>query len=133
MSTINQLIRYKFRSKNNYVWSPALKSNPQVRGRFSRMVINTPRKPNSALRKVGKIFLTNKKRIRAKIPGSGTIPQKYAVVLVKGKGHKDTPGVKYSLIRGALECLPLFQKTRRRSIYGVPSEEKTHTRRCLRS
>lgn len=97
------------------------------------MILNTPRKPNSALRKIGKIFLSNKKKVRAKIPGSGTIPQKYATVLVKGKGHKDTPGVKYSLIRGALECLPLFQKTRRRSIYGVAKEDKTYIKRSLRS
>lgn len=124
MSTLNQLLRKK-KKKQNFHWSPALKGNPQVRGRFSRSYICTPRKPNSALRKVGKVVLINGKRITAKVPGSGAMPQKYAIVLVRGKGHKDTPGVGYSLVRGALECLPLFNKTRRRSVYGAPNPNKS--------
>lgn len=130
MSTINQK-RYKFKN-NNFCFSVALKSNPQVRGRFLRMIITTPRKPNSALRKVGRVVLVNKKKIFAKIPGSGSIPQKFATVLVRGKGYKDTPSVKYSLVRGAYECLPLFQKRRKRSIYGAPMIDKIYTRRILR-
>jgi small subunit ribosomal protein S12 len=96
----------------------ALKHCPQVRGKFLRYFITTPRKPNSAKRKVGRVLLTNGKRVTVKIPGQGFKPAKYANVLVRGKGHKDTPGVKYSVVRGALECPPLLKKTRRRSIYG---------------
>ena len=118
--------------KKKFCWSPALKKNPQLRGRFIKMLITTPRKPNSALRKIGRIFLSNKKKIFSKIPGSGVIPQKYSIVLVRGKGHKDTPSVKYSLIRGVYECLPIFQKTRRRSLYGVPNNNKLYIRRVLR-
>ena len=107
-------------------------SQPQSRGRVSKIVILTPRKPNSALRKVGKVFLFNKKKIAVKIPGSGTLPTKYSIVLAKGNGYRDTPGVKYSLIRGSLECLPLFQKTRRRSIYGVKILNKIRVPRYLK-
>ena len=130
MSTINQK-RQKLVLKN-YCLSTALKSNPQVRGRFVKMVITTPRKPNSALRKVGRILLVNKKRVFAKIPGSGAIPQKFATVLVRGKGYKDTPSVKYSLIRGAYECLPLFNKKRKRSLYGTPHNTKIYVKKSLR-
>lgn len=119
MATINQLIKNKRLRKKKHCWSPALAGKPQRKGRFVKMVIETPRKPNSALRKVGKIFFFGGKRITAKIPGSGSIPQKFATVLVQGKGHKDTPGVKYKLVRGAFDCLPLFSKTKRRSVYGV--------------
>lgn len=119
MSTINQIMRNKRLRKPKHCWSPALIGKPQRKGRFVKMVIETPRKPNSALRKVGKIFFFGGKRVAAKIPGSGSIPQKFATVLVQGKGYKDTPGVKYKLVRGAYDCLPLFNKTKRRSIYGV--------------
>ena len=95
-------------------------------------MIRTPRKPNSAIRKVARVSLTTDKRVFAKIPGSGTLPQKYNVVLVKGGGYRDTPSVSYSLVRGVLECMPLFKKTKRRSIYGVPNPERIRLRRCLR-
>jgi small subunit ribosomal protein S12 len=130
MSTINQ--KRKKIVISNYISSPNLKKNPQVRGRFLKMLIVTPRKPNSALRKIGRVLLVNKKRIFTKIPGSGAIPQKFATVLVRGKGHKDTPSVKYSLIRGVYECLPLFQKKRKRSLYGTPNSYKIHIKRILR-
>ena len=68
----------------------------------------------------------------AKIPGSGAIPQKFATVLVRGKGYKDTPSVKYSLIRGAYECLPLFNKKRKRSLYGTPHNTKIYVKKSLR-
>lgn len=83
------------------------------------MLILTPRKPNSALRKTGKIILNDKKIVRARFFGSGSLPQKFAVILIQGNGYRDTPTVNYSIIRGAFECLPLFQKNRRRSIYGA--------------
>jgi small subunit ribosomal protein S12 len=99
--------------------SCALGQVPQRRGRYIRSFITTPRKPNSAQRKVGKVRLTNGRIIGGKIMGRGYVPHKFAVVLVRGGGHRDTPGIRYSLIRGALECLPVMTKTRRRSIYGV--------------
>lgn len=119
MATVNQTLYNKRIRKKKHCWSPALSGKPQRKGKFIKMVIETPRKPNSALRKVGKIFFFSGKKVAAKIPGSGSIPQKFATVLVQGKGYKDTPGVKYKLIRGAFDCLPLFSKTKRRSIYGV--------------
>lgn len=78
-----------------------------------------PKKPNSAKRKTGKIILANKKLIFAKLIGKGYVPQKYALVLVRGGGFKDTPQVNYSMIRGVLECLPVFEKKRRRSHFGA--------------
>ena len=97
-----------------------------------KLMIKTPRKPNSAIRKVARVSLTTNKRVFAKIPGSGTLPQKYNVVLIKGKGYRDTPSVRYSLVRGALECLPLFKKTKRRSVYCVPQPDRIRLSRCLR-
>ncbi len=96
------------------------------------MMIRTPRKPNSAIRKVARVSLSTDKRVFAKIPGSGVLPQKYNVVLVRGGGYRDTPSVNYSLVRGSLECIPIFKKTRRRSIYGVPMTERLRLRKCLR-
>lgn len=131
MSTYNQSAK-SYKRKKAYPYSAALKSQPQARGRFNRIVVLTPRKPNSALRKVGKVSLYNGKKITAKIPGSGVLPTKFSIVLARGRGHRDTPGVKYSLIRGSLECIPIFEKTRRRSIYGVPVTNRLRTPRYLR-
>ena len=118
MTTKNQLLGGIRGYRSKFVASPALQGNPQKRGRYLRTVIITPRKPNSAQRKSGKIRLSNKKIIFAKIPGKGSIPHKFAVVLIRGKGHRDTPSARYSLVRGALECMPIYSKTRRRSVYG---------------
>ncbi len=123
MTTKNQLQR-KIRRKNiSFVASPGLMGHPQQRGRYVRSVIITPRKPNSAQRKSGKIRLSNRKAVFVKIPGRGSIPHKFAVVLVRGKGHRDTPGARYSLVRGNRECMPLFNKKRRRSIYGAKRKQ----------
>lgn len=107
-------------SKVNYCLATALKHNPQMRGRVVRVVIRTPKKPNSALRKTGKIFLRTRKIVYAKIAGSGYLPTKFSVILIRGSGFKDTPAINYTIIRGAWECLPVHSKTRRRSIYGRP-------------
>jgi small subunit ribosomal protein S12 len=98
--------------------------NPQKRGRFVRQTITTPRKPNSAIRKIGKVVLSNKKRVAIKLPGSGYYPNKFATILIRGKGYKDTPGVKYTVVRGALECIPLLGRMHRRSLYGVKKGDK---------
>lgn len=130
MATITQCLDRKHREPQ--VWCPALKSCCQRRGRIIKMMIRTPRKPNSAIRKVARVSLSTDKRVFAKIPGSGVLPQKYNVVLVRGGGYRDTPSVKYSLVRGSLECIPIFKKTRRRSIYGVPMTDRIRLRKCLR-
>ncbi len=119
MATKGQLERGIRRVQANYVHSPALLGNPQKRGRYMRSLIVTPRKPNSAQRKVGKIRLSNGKIVLTKVPGIGSLPHKFAVVLVRGKGHRDTPGARYSLIRGSRECMPIYTKRWRRSIYGT--------------
>jgi small subunit ribosomal protein S12 len=88
-------------SKVNYCLATALKHNPQMRGRVVRVVIRTPKKPNSALRKTGKIFLRTRKIVYAKIAGSGYLPTKFSVILIRGSGFKDTPAINYTIIRGA--------------------------------
>lgn len=135
MATIYQCLssRYGRLRKESQVWCPSLKSCCQRRGRIIKIMIKTPRKPNSAIRKVARVHLTTRKNVFAKIPGSGNLPLKYNVVLVKGGGYRDTPCVNYSLVRGNLECLPLFKKNKRRSIYGVPHNDRIRLRRCLRS
>jgi small subunit ribosomal protein S12 len=119
MVTLNQLFRKGRRGRKKFLWARLLMGAPQKRGRVLRFFTTTPRKPNSARRKVAKIILSNNKTLLAKLVGEGSAPNKYAVVLVRGRGAKDTPRVNYSMIRGALECLPLFQKNRKRSIFGV--------------
>jgi small subunit ribosomal protein S12 len=129
MTTFNQTRFYKRIPKDAHILCPALKKNPQVRGRFNRLLIITPRKPNSALRKVGRVTLVNKKKVFTKIAGSGLQPQKFATVLIKGKGYKDTPSVKYSVVRGKYECLPLLEKNKKRSKYGVKNKYLIHLKK----
>ena len=129
MATMYQMINYKRIPKDAHVFCPALKKNPQVRGRFNKLLIITPRKPNSDLRKVGRVTLVNKKKVFTKIAGSGSQPQKYATVLVKGKGYKDTPSVKYSIVRGKYECLPLYGKEKKRSKFGIKNRYLIHTKK----
>ncbi len=119
MVTLNQLASRGRIYQRNHCASAALLRCPQVRGRVRRFYTTTPRKPNSARRAVAKIGLTNGKGVIAKLPGMGSPPSKHAVVLVRGHGYRDTPGVGYTMVRGALECLALFNKRRRRSIYGA--------------
>ena len=116
--TYNNYKKHLKTSKPNYCLATALQHNPQIRGRVVRIVIRTPKKPNSALRKTGKIFLRTRKVVYAKVAGSGYLPSKFSVILVRGSGFKDTPAINYTIIRGAWECLPVLSKTRRRSIYG---------------
>ena len=116
--TYNTYKKHLKTSKPNYCLATALRHNPQIRGRVVRIVIRTPKKPNSALRKTGKVFLRTRKIVYAKVAGSGYLPSKFSVILVRGSGFKDTPAINYTIIRGAWECLPVLSKTRRRSIYG---------------
>ena len=119
MPTINQLVR-KSRdkvSKRNKV--PALKSCPLKRGVCLRVYTTTPKKPNSALRKVARVKLTNGQEVTAYIPGEGHNLQEHSVVLIRGGRVKDLPGVRYHIIRGTLDTQGLEKRRQRRSKYGA--------------
>ena len=119
MPTINQLVR-KSRdkvSKRNKV--PALKSCPQKRGVCLRVYTTTPKKPNSALRKVERVKLTNGQEVTAYIPGEGHNLQEHSVVLIRGGRVKDLPGVRYHIIRGTLDTQGLEKRRQRKSKYGA--------------
>ena len=119
MPTINQLVRKSREkvSKRNKV--PALKSCPQKRGVCLRVYTTTPKKPNSALRKVARVKLTNGQEVTAYIPGEGHNLQEHSVVLIRGGRVKDLPGVRYHIIRGTLDTQGLEKRSQRRSKYGA--------------
>mgnify|MGYP001149387383 FL=1 len=119
MPTINQLIRKPRAkvSKRNKV--PALKSCPQKRGVCLRVYTTTPKKPNSALRKVARVKLTNGQEVTTYIPGEGHNLQEHSVVLIRGGRVKDLPGVRYHIIRGTLDTQGLEKRRQRRSKYGA--------------
>ena len=119
MPTINQLIR---KARNDPQWktkSPALKKCPQRRGVCVRVYTSTPKKPNSALRKVARVRLTNGIDITAYIGGEGHNLQEHSVVLVRGGRVKDLPGVRYHIVRGTLDATGVEKRRRSRSKYGV--------------
>ena len=119
MPTINQLVRKSREkaSKRNKV--PALKASPQKRGVCLRVYTTTPKKPNSALRKVARVKLTNGLEVTAYIPGEGHNLQEHSVVLIRGGRVKDLPGVRYHIIRGTLDTQGLEKRRQRRSKYGA--------------
>ncbi|MGM0470777.1 MAG: 30S ribosomal protein S12 [Bacillota bacterium] len=119
MPTINQLIRKgrkKVKKKNK---APALGGAPQKRGVCIRVYTATPKKPNSALRKIARVRLTNGKEVTAYIPGEGHNLQEHSVVLVRGGRVKDLPGVRYTIVRGALDTAGVEDRRQARSKYGV--------------
>tara|TARA_Y100001936_G_C16022749_1_gene640513 strand:- start:128 stop:499 length:372 start_codon:yes stop_codon:yes gene_type:complete len=119
MPTINQLVR-KGRTtvkKRNKV--PALDSSPQKRGVCTRVYTTTPKKPNSALRKVARVKLTNGQEVSAYIPGEGHNLQEHSVVLIRGGRVKDLPGVRYHILRGTLDTQGVSSRKQRRSLYGA--------------
>ena len=119
MPTINQLVR-KGRTvvkKRNKV--PALNSCPQKRGVCTRVYTTTPKKPNSALRKVARVKLTNGHEVSAYIPGEGHNLQEHSVVLIRGGRVKDLPGVRYHILRGTLDTQGVSSRKQRRSLYGA--------------
>ncbi len=119
MPTINQLIkkgRLKPKSKTK---SPALKSSPQRRGVCVRVYTTTPKKPNSALRKVARVRLTNGIEVTSYIPGVGHNLQEHSIVLVRGGKVKDLPGVRYHIVRGALDAVGVADRKQGRSKYGT--------------
>ena len=119
MPTINQLVR-KGRSsvkKRNKV--PALDKSPQKRGVCTRVYTTTPKKPNSALRKVARVKLTNGQEVSAYIPGEGHNLQEHSVVLIRGGRVKDLPGVRYHILRGNIDTQGVANRKQRRSLYGT--------------
>ena len=119
MPTIQQLIRTKRQSLKKKTKSPALKNCPQRRGVCTRVYTTTPKKPNSATRKVARVRLTSGFEVTAYIPGIGHELQEHASVLIRGGRVKDLPGVRYHIIRGALDSGGVKDRTQRRSKYGV--------------
>lgn len=119
MPTINQLIKKGRQSKPERKMSPALKACPQKRGVCTRVLTVTPKKPNSALRKVARVRLTNGIEVTAYIPGVGHNLQEHSAVLVRGGRVKDIPGVRYHIVRGALDTLGVDGRKVSRSKYGT--------------
>jgi len=119
LPTISQLIRKGRHKQKSRTKSPALKSSPQRRGVCTRVMTFTPKKPNSALRKVARVRLTTGIEVTAYIPGEGHNLQEHNVVLVRGGRIKDLPGVRYHIIRGALDTLGVDKRRQGRSKYGA--------------
>ena len=119
MPTIQQLVRKGRRSKTKKTKSAALDGSPQKRGVCTRVYTTTPKKPNSALRKVAKVRLTNGFEVIAYIPGEGHNLQEHSIVLVRGGRVKDLPGVKYHIVRGALDAAGVEDRMQGRSKYGT--------------
>jgi small subunit ribosomal protein S12 len=119
MPTINQLIRKGRRKISVKSKSPALADCPQRRGVCVQVMTRTPKKPNSALRKVAKVRLTNGQEVIAYIPGEGHNLQEHSIVLVRGGRVKDLPGVRYHIVRGTLDALGVDGRRRSRSKYGA--------------
>ncbi len=119
MPTIHQLVRKGRRQVKKKTASPALQSNPQKRGVCTRVYTSTPKKPNSALRKVARVRLTNGVEVTAYIPGVGHNLQEHAIVLIRGGRVKDLPGVRYHIIRGTLDTMGVQNRKQGRSKYGA--------------
>jgi small subunit ribosomal protein S12 len=126
MPTINQLIARGRRLQKSKTKSPALKSAPMRRGVCVRVYTTTPKKPNSALRKVARVRLTNHIEVTSYIGGEGHNLQEHSVVMVRGGKVKDLPGVRYHIIRGTLDCTGVNARKKSRSKYGA-KKQKTAT------
>ena len=124
MTTINQLCKKKRSTKLNRNKVPALESNPQKKGICLKVFLRTPKKPNSALRKLVRLRLTNGKKVNAYIPGEGHKLQEYSTVLIRGGRVKDLPGIKYHLVRGKYDFSGLKNRKTSRSKYGTKNLTK---------
>ena len=124
MPTINQLCNKKRKPKKKLNRTPALEKCPQKKGICTKMILRTPKKPNSALRKLAQLRLTNNKKIFAYIPGEGHNLQSYSTVIIRGGRVKDLPGVKYHLVRGKLDFAGLKDRKTSRSKYGTKNLSK---------
>ncbi len=119
MPTINQLVRKGRRELQKKTKSPALQKNPQKRGVCTRVYTTTPKKPNSALRKVARVRLTNGYEVTSYIPGEGHNLQEHSIVLIRGGRVKDLPGVRYHIVRGTLDASGVGDRRQGRSKYGA--------------
>jgi small subunit ribosomal protein S12 len=119
MPTISQLVRHGRSKKRTKTRTPALKGAPQRRGVCTRVYTTTPKKPNSALRKVARVRLTSGTEVTAYIPGIGHNLQEHSIVLVRGGRVKDLPGVRYKIVRGALDASGVANRKQARSRYGA--------------
>ena len=119
MATVNQLIKKPRKSKKAKSDVPALNGSPQKRGVCTRVYTTTPKKPNSALRKVARVKLTNGFEVTSYIPGEGHNLQEHSVVLIRGGRVKDLPGVRYHILRGTLDTQGVSSRKQRRSLYGA--------------
>lgn len=124
MPTISQLVRKGRRVLVDKSKSPALDSCPQRRGVCVRVYTTTPKKPNSAMRKVARVRLTNSKEVNSYIPGEGHNLQEHSIVLVRGGRVKDLPGVRYHLVRGSFDLQGVANRKRGRSKYGAKKDSK---------
>ena len=119
MPTINQLVKRKRRKKRRFSKAPVLDQCPQKRGVCLQVKTMTPKKPNSALRKVCRVRLSNQKEVTVYIPGEGHTLQEHSIVLVRGGRVRDLPGVRYQVVRGTLDALGVADRKQSRSIYGA--------------
>ena len=124
MATVNQLVRGQRRTKPVKNTVPALQASPQKRGVCTRVYTTTPKKPNSALRKVARVRLTNGFEVTSYIGGEGNNLQEHSVVLIRGGRVKDLPGVRYHTVRGTLDCAGVSDRRKGRSKYGAKRPKK---------
>jgi len=124
MPTINQLVAMGRESVKYKTKSPALQSSPQKRGVCTRVYTSTPKKPNSALRKVARVRLTNGVEVTTYIPGVGHNLQEHSIVLIRGGRVKDLPGVRYHVVRGTLDAVGVAKRNQSRSKYGAKRPKK---------
>ncbi|MEN8155201.1 MAG: 30S ribosomal protein S12 [Acidobacteriota bacterium] len=125
MPTINQLIRFGRKKSKAKSKSPALENSPFKRGVCTRVFTTTPKKPNSALRKVARVRLSNGVEVSAYIPGEGHSLQEHSIVLVRGGKIKDIPGVRYHIVRGTKDTTGVENRNRGRSKYGTRRQKKS--------
>jgi len=123
--TLNQLVRHGRRALAHKTSAPALKGAPQKRGVCTRVYTTTPKKPNSAIRKVARVRLTNGIEVTAYIPGEGHNLQEHSLVLIRGGRVKDLPGVRYHIIRGTLDTSGVNNRNQSRSKYGTKKPKKS--------
>ena len=124
MPTVNQLVRKGRKAAQAKTKTPALRGAPQKRGVCTRVFTVTPKKPNSALRKVARVRLTNGMEVTTYIPGEGHNLQEHSVVLIRGGRVKDLPGVRYHTVRGTLDCAGVTERRQGRSKYGAKRPKK---------
>ena len=119
MPTINQLVRHGRKARRSKTDSPALQNSPQKRGVCVRVYTTTPKKPNSALRKISRVRLSNGKEVTVYIPGEGHNLQEHSIVLIQGGRVRDLPGVRYKVVRGSRDTLGVTGRKQSRSRYGA--------------